>query len=409
MRPGRANGQGNQQDGQPPQPKQTPRPSANRQQPASSGGPAMGLPALPGVPPGFSGIQPNMMPPAQPARGPAMPAPAQPAGAPMRMPAQPRMPVPANMNPAAFPAPVTPAVAASLGRVSSLPIQPPSRPAQPMGMPLDAANAAPRQPTLTQQMRAIQPPDVARQAMSELGVLARELATLPEELAAAGLSRTSAPSYFEATRIYLGLARQAWESVAEERLEQSGAEPEYRQRAIAVARRVSQLQQECRTINATPEFPLPRRTPLFWDRRVGLVRKGLLAFQDRLAPTPDPREMGRGLFRLRGYIGLASAAGLELGLLSVLTTGTLLLLTLLGIGLLAQLVGAALAGGGVATSGPGAGLLCVVLLLVLISALLVRGSQPLAQLLGASVFSPSRSTRNGASGAPLIAALLRSW
>src|SRR5579872_177528 len=199
MQPGRANGQGNPQDRQPQRPQQP------RQLPP---------------PPGFSGMQSNM-PPAPPARGQAMPV-------------QPAMPLPTR--PAAIPAPATPAVAASLGRVSGHPMQqaPSSRPNQPAGgtpqMPQDPANAAvgPRQPTLTQQMRSIQPPDVARQAMSELGVLARELATLPGELTAAGLSRTSAPSYFEATQIYLGLARQAWESVAEERLEQSGAEPEYR-------------------------------------------------------------------------------------------------------------------------------------------------------------------------------------
>lgn len=391
----------------------------------------MGLPALPGVPPGFSGIRPNVPPaPSAPpsTRGPSTPMHGDPAARPdaaaERGSVQIRMPVrgapnaqpisaPTGADPTGLSVPVTPAVAASLGRVSSLPMQPPpSRPGPPpAGMSSDSTDTTigPRKPTLTQQMRSIQPPDVARQAMSELGVLARELATLPEELATAGLSRTSAPSYFEAAQIYLGLARQAWESVAEERLEQSGAEPEYRQRAIAVARRVSQLQQECRTITATPEFPLPRRTPLFWDRRVALVRKGLLAFQDRLAPTPDPQEMGRGLYRLRGYIGLAGAGGLELGLLSVLTTGALLLLSLLGIGLLAQVLGVVLIGGGAATSGPGLALLCVILLTVLTAALLVRGPHPLSLLLGASVFSPSRSTRNGHSGSPLIAALLRSW
>ncbi|HLZ24641.1 MAG TPA: hypothetical protein VKQ30_21195, partial [Ktedonobacterales bacterium] len=410
MQPGHTNRQENQRDQQLRQP---PQPPANQQRSATSDGPSMGLPALPGMPPGYSGIQPNQSPTA-PARGPAMPMPARPDPAPARMPAQPRMPagnapaarpapIPGGAYPAEMPAPITPAVAASLGRVSGLPAQPPTRPSQSAaGVSSESANAAgQRTPTLTQQMRSIQPPDVARQAMSELGVLARELATLPEELAAAGLSRTSATSYFEAAQIYLGLARQAWESVAEERLEQSGAEPEYRQRAIAVARRVTQLQQECRAINANTEFPLPRRTPLFWDRRVGLVRKGLLAFQDRLAPTPDPQEMGRGLFRLRGHIGLAGAAGLELGLLSVLTTGVLLLLSLLGIGVLAQLLGTGVSGG--------AALLCIVLLTVLVAALLVRGPHPLALLLGASVFSPAHTTRNGRSGAPLIAALLRSW
>src|SRR5262249_17168571 len=46
-----------------------------------------------------------------------------------------------------------------------------------------------REPTLTARARSVQAPDVARQAISELGVLARELATLPEQLEQRGLTR----------------------------------------------------------------------------------------------------------------------------------------------------------------------------------------------------------------------------
>src|SRR5262249_8064007 len=82
-----------------------------------------------------------------------------------------------------------------------------------------------REPTLTARARSVQAPDVARQAISELGVLARELATLPEQLEQRGLTRVHGDAYLDAAEDYLRLARLAWESVAEERLEQSGADP----------------------------------------------------------------------------------------------------------------------------------------------------------------------------------------
>lgn len=267
----------------------------------------------------------------------------------------------------------------------------------------------PRAPTLTQQMRAIQPPDVARQAMSELGVLARELATLPEELESAGLARTHQQSYFEAAQAYLGLARQAWESVAEERLEQSGAEPEYRQRAIAVARRVSQLQQECRTAQGNESFQLPRRTPAGWRRRVTLIRTGLLAWQERLSTTPSPLDMGRGLFRLRGYLGLARAGSLELALLGLLTGGTLVLVALLGFGILLLAIASLFSGSASVAAMLGLAVLGIALVEALLALLTVRGPAPLELLLGASIYSPSRSTRNGRNGGPLLATLLRVW
>jgi hypothetical protein len=258
-------------------------------------------------------------------------------------------------------------------------------------------------------MRSMQPPDVARQAMSELGVLARELATLPELLEVSGLARTHQSAYFDATQAYLGLARQAWESVAEERLEQSGSEPEYRQRAIAVARRVSQMQQECRAASENQHFPLSRKTPLLWSRRVALVSKGLRAWQERLAPTPDPRDMGTGLFLLRGYLGLASGGVLDLMLLDLLTSGVLVLLGLLGAGLLI-LLGATLAGGStVPASGLAVATAATALVWGLVLLLVVRGLVPLGVLLGAAVFSPGRTSRHGHPGAPVVAALLRVW
>src|SRR5262249_7860230 len=75
-----------------------------------------------------------------------------------------------------------------------IPAQQPAAPLPWAGLPVLSGEASPHlaaaaappalldvhAPTLTQQMRTMQPPDVARQAISELGVLARELDTLAE-------------------------------------------------------------------------------------------------------------------------------------------------------------------------------------------------------------------------------------
>ena len=59
-----------------------------------------------------------------------------------------------------------------------------------------------RPQTLTQQLRSVQPPDVARQAINELSVLAGELIALARELELSGLARIHASAYFAAARAY---------------------------------------------------------------------------------------------------------------------------------------------------------------------------------------------------------------
>lgn len=309
---------------------------------------------------------------------------------------------------AATPAVAAPATAAAGKTPLPTSNAPRSRPlsSQP---PADAQGTLPaRQPTLTARLRAIQPPDVARQAVSELGVLARELATLPDNLEATGLVRTHQASYFEAIRGYQGLARQAWQSVAEERLEQSGADPEYRQRAILVARRITQLQQECRTAGENDQFKLPRHTSFLWRRRVALVRTGLRVWQDRLAPTPDPREMGRGLFLLRGYLGLATAGGVELLLLELLEGSAMASLSFLSLGVVLLLVIALLSGTIASITSLSIGIFALAVAWALLF-LGTRGPAPLSLLLGASVFSTTHSTRNEQPGSPIVALSLRVW
>jgi hypothetical protein len=266
-----------------------------------------------------------------------------------------------------------------------------------------------RTPTLTQRIRSLQPPDVARQAMSELGVLAHELGSLPENLETAGLARSHQQTYFEAIHAYLALAQHAWAAVAEERLEQSGAEPEYRQRAINVARRITQMQKEARTVAANTEFKLPRRTTFLWKRRISLVSNGLRAWQDRLGSPPNNTDMGQGLFLLRGLVGQASTGSLWLGLLDFLIGATVGTLSLLGIGLVARLVAAIIAGSALNITTFAVGILATALVWIFVLLLSVNGPLPLGLLLGAAVFSPTRTTRNIGSGSPVVAVLLKIW
>ncbi len=269
--------------------------------------------------------------------------------------------------------------------------------------------AAGREQTLTAQMRSLQPPDVARQAISELTVLASELAALPSALEESGLAPTHAEGYFEAAEEYLRLSTVAWESVAQERLEQSGADAEYRQRAIYAARRVSQLQQECRTASGNDQFQLPRRTPALWRRRVALVRTGLRAWQANLAPTPDPQRMGRGLFLMRGAFGLASASPLPLVLLDLLGGAAVALLAFTTVGLALLTAAALVAGSSLNAVGLATATLAGILATILVPLLGARGPAPLAHVLGASVYATTHGTRNAHEGSSLTAGLLRGW
>ena len=291
----------------------------------------------------------------------------------------------------------------------------PPRSAPARGLPSTPSSSSPaegggaRGPTLTQRIRSVQPPDVARQAMSELGVLAHELDTLPGLLESAGLVHSHQRTYFEASDAYLTLAQQAWMSVAEERLEQSGAEPEYRQHAIGVARRITQLQNEAQRATGNLAFSLPRKTTLLWRRRTRLLSDGLQAWQDRLGAPPSTTEMGNGLFLLRGYAGLAVAGSLWLGLLDILVGATVATLSLFGIGLIALLAAAVISGSATSVATLVIGTVATALVWTLVVLLAVNGPLPLGLVLGASVFSPSHTTRNGASGSPVVAVALKIW
>lgn len=260
--------------------------------------------------------------------------------------------------------------------------------------------------TLTQQMRNIQPPDVGRQVMSELGVLASELARLPTDLAQAGLSQTHLAPYLDATQDYLSLCRYAWEAVAEEQLEQVGAQPDYRQSAVGVARQIARLRDACAEVTVLPRRP---RHPLQWRRRVSLVRLGLQAWREQIEPVPNPLRLGRALFELQGDIALASAGGLELLLVDWLTSATGALLGLLSLGTLLLLITDIARGMTSQALGDGAiAFICLVgLILTLI--LGIASPLPIGPLLGASIYGPSSAASLGWQGSRVTTVLLRVW
>jgi hypothetical protein len=259
------------------------------------------------------------------------------------------------------------------------------------------------------QARAVRPPDVARQAISELGVLAGQLASLAEELESSGLARIHYAAYFEVLRRYLSLARQAWLSVAAERLEQDGASPDYRQRAISVARDVTRLRRECEVVASNEQFPLPRRTPWRWGRRARLMTEALRAWQAGLSAPADPERMGVALFDLRGALQLAMAGGLELTLLDTLSVASRWL-----VGAVAVASGLALAGAALMDQterAAGFGVITVMTLIGWLALLLLisRSLGALPELLAGASFSETYSALNGRMGSRAMGGALRAW
>ncbi len=288
----------------------------------------------------------------------------------------------------------------------------------PMPLALGAATApqpstdvavAAREPTLTGRLRSVAPPDVARQAVHELGVLAGELEALPDRLVESGLARLHQRSYRRATLAYVGLAERAWEAVAEERLEQSGAEAEYRAQAIDIARQITHMQNEARVVTATPDFRLSRRRPLFWRRRARLARAGLAAWMSGVSTPADPLAMGQSLFQLRGYVGLANASAVELGLFGALLAGVNVAGFLLAIGLVLLQIPTILAANAALAVALAFGALLVAVVWMLALLLTVAGRAPLRLQLGATLYTPMRTIRNTQRGSPALAGLLRGW
>ena len=263
--------------------------------------------------------------------------------------------------------------------------------------------------TITQQMRAMEPPDVARQTLEEQKMLAHELLILPDELETSGLAKTHERSDIEAARAYADLADATWVALAEERLEQAGAEEVYRASAIAIARRVRRMHNESQLAANNTQFPLPRKRPLFWRRRVRMQREGLRDWQSALGAPSDIRALGTALARLRGATALTSASNFELLLWSLFPAAVGDMVMVLWLGFIVALI-AVLAQGVITTVGALALAATATLVVRILLTLLVRrGSARLDYLYAVSVFSTLRSPRASTPGAGALALLLRAW
>jgi hypothetical protein len=240
-------------------------------------------------------------------------------------------------------------------------------------------------------------------------MLAHELIILPDALETSGLAKSHANSYIETVRAYVDLADSTWIAVAEERLEQSGAEQVYRQNAIAIGRRIQRMRDESQMAASNTQFPLPRRRPALWRRRVRLQRIGLRDWQAHLSVPANPRIMGRSLARLRGATALARASDLELLLWTSFPAIVGDVVMVLWLGLMVTLI-AMVAEGAFASAGMLA-LAAVGTLVarVLYSLLVRRGPAELDHLFAISVFSTLRSPRASTAGSRVLAGMLRAW
>ncbi len=272
-----------------------------------------------------------------------------------------------------------------------------------------AAPADARQPTLTQQMRSLQPPDVARQALNELSVLAGELSALARDLEQSGLARIHASGYYDVVRRYGALAQRAWLAVAAERLEQDGASPDYRQLVVGIARDITRLRRESAVAASNEQFPLPRRRPYLWRRHTGVISRALRSWQGALGAPVDPQRMGQALFELRGALNSANVAPLESSLLSLLTVAALWLTPLSGVAAgMASIANALTQQPLVAASYALITLLAFTLWTILLL-LTSRGRVTLVETLAGVCFSATRSACNGRGGSRGVAVALRIW
>lgn len=264
-------------------------------------------------------------------------------------------------------------------------------------------------PTLTQQLRAMQPPDVARQAIEELHLLADELIALASELETSGLARTYGRAYLDLAQRYGELARQAWLSVAAERLEQDGASAEYRHQVVGIAREVTRLRRESAVAASNEVFPLPRRRPPQWRRRVRVICQALASWQSALNSPAEPRRMGVALFHLRGALNTAAVPWLDYTTLGALTIAARWLTPIAALAGVLGVIAATLAHNPLRGISDALVTLLALMLWTTLSLLTARGSVTLLEALAGACFSVSRSACNGKAGSQFISGALRLW
>lgn len=207
----------------------------------------------------------------------------------------------------------------------TLPMLPEGQGSHPTGMqPSVPRPSQPRlsQPLVSGALRSRRQAEAAQQAQSELSVLTEQLLDLPDRLVTANMAQEKARQLQEAMEAFVELAALAWAGMAEGNFTEVAATPVYRQRAVAVTRRVSRLQQDAASITPSPESdwsqPVPAkpgaeapsaRRPLLWKLRIRIYQEALLAWRQGLhsgdgngfnVPT-----LGLALEDLRAAVGYA--------------------------------------------------------------------------------------------------------
>ncbi len=176
-------------------------------------------------------------------------------------------------------------------------------------------------PTPSGVLRVRQRVETEQSVLSELNVFNEQLIAVPDRLKERGIARDQSAAYYDAIEAYAYLTTSAWQGFAEDRLDKIASEPDYRQMAVAVSRRISRLQQEAAT--PWPDESPPERLPrpgLLWQTRVGFVRAALVRWRAglRAGNSADVIALGTAHNSLNAAVGILGMVDASLLLQRVL-------------------------------------------------------------------------------------------
>ncbi len=181
-------------------------------------------------------------------------------------------------------------------------------------------------PTPSGVLRVRQRVETEQSVLSELNVFNEQLIAVPDRLKERGIARDQSAAYYDVVEAYAYLTTSAWHGFAEDRLDKIAREPDYRQMAVAVSRRISHLQQEAATPwpDESPPEHLPR-PGLLWRTRVGLVRAALVRWRAglRAGTSADIMALGTAHNALNAAIGIIGMSDASLLLQRVLMVACL--------------------------------------------------------------------------------------
>jgi hypothetical protein len=170
--------------------------------------------------------------------------------------------------------------------------------------------------SVTTALRAHQRIENEQKAISELRTLTEQLIDLPERIMHADMVSTQAQRLQEAMIAFTQLAAFAWQGLATGTFDEVTATMQYRQHAVAAARRINQVQ-----ISVTTSRPLDDEllythkssAPMFWRSRVAIYAAALHRWRDAMESgssyLPDPAYLGDALEALSASVGQGSLNG----------------------------------------------------------------------------------------------------